>query len=222
MKLQLHVQKANAFEDSQKLLTAKKNGNIKDLYTYIDNYPNGYENFAHKNGTHTYIKSDKGDTLTYVLTWALEMFGSAKNRESLVQLLVAIFDLESGAETTVRYAINKLFDTADANGAAELLVAALFEVFGIGLVIDATISGSVQDIQKIYEELFKALGSNSDCAYAGIAKVMQDITGVWNDTVGDHEDYEDATEEVEESLNWFQRIIAKIKAFFAKIFGIFK
>ena len=133
-----------------------------------------------------------------------------------------MYYLESGAETTVRYALNKLFDTANEAGAAELLVAALFEVFNIGIVIDTTISGSVKDIQKIYEELFKALGSNSDCAYSGIAKVMEDLTGVWNDTVGDHEDYEDATEEVEESLNWFQRLIAKIKAFFAKIFSIFK
>ena len=222
-------QKANAFVDAQKLLSADPDNKatpdksrVKDLYTYLSYYPTEYTGFQQKNGTHTYIKSDKGDTLTYVLTWALNMFSSAKNREALVQFLVQLFDLESGAETTVRYALNKLFDTANEAGAAELLVAALFEVFNIGIVIDTTISGSVKDIQKIYEELFKALGSNSDCAYSGIAKVMEDLTGVWNDTVGDHEDYEDATEEVEESLNWFQRLIAKIKAFFAKIFSIFK
>ena len=209
-------QAANSFVNSQRIK------NADDLAAYIKTYPSEpYGSRANKT-TQTYVKADKGDTLTLVLTWALKMFGSPSNREALVQFLVQLFDLQDGAETTVRYAINKLFDTADENGVAELIVAALFEMFGIGIMLDATLSGDIKAIQEIYEMLFGALASNGSCSYASIAKVMQDITGVWNDTVGDHEDYEDATEEAEESLNWFQRLIAKIKAFFAKIFGIFK
>ena len=48
------------------------------------------------------------------------------------------------------------------------------------------------------------------------------MTGVWYDTVGDDDDHQDAVEEGEETLNWFQKIIKKIKEFFQKIFSIFK
>ena len=55
-----------------------------------------------------------------------------------------------------------------------------------------------------------------------IAKVMENLTHVWDDTIGSEEDRVETEEEVEETLNWFQRIIKKIKEFFARIFGIFK
>ena len=58
--------------------------------------------------------------------------------------------------------------------------------------------------------------------YASIAKIMEDLTHVWDDTIGSDEDHEDAVEDAEESLNWFQRLIQKIKEFFQKIFSIFK
>ena len=77
-------------------------------------------------------------------------------------------------------------------------------------------------IQKIYQTIFDALGSNDTCIYGSIARVMEEITGTWNDTVGDHEDYKGAVDEAQESLNWFQKLLAKIKAFFQKIFSIFK
>ena len=208
-------QAANSFVNGSRIK------NQDDLDNYIKNYPSGYKGRANKT-TQTNIVSDKGDTLTLVLTWVLEIFGDAKNREALVNWLAEIFQLQSGAKTTVAYAIDKLFDTCDKYGVADLIVAALFEVFGIGIVLDATLSGDAQTIQGIYEELFAALSSGGDCAYKGIAETMEQITGVWNDTIGDHEDYEDAEQEAEESLNWFQRLIAKIKAFFEKIFSVFK
>ena len=51
---------------------------------------------------------------------------------------------------------------------------------------------------------------------------MEQMTGIWNVTVGPEEDYEDAKGEAEETLNWFQKIIKKIKEFFQRIFSIFK
>lgn len=50
---------------------------------------------------------------------------------------------------------------------------------------------------------------------------MEQMTGVWYETIGPDDDHKEAEEEAEESLNWFQRLIKKIKEFFAKIFGIF-
>ena len=51
---------------------------------------------------------------------------------------------------------------------------------------------------------------------------MEQMTGIWNVTIGPEEDKDEAQEEAQESLNFFQRLIKKIKEFFAKIFGIFK
>ena len=51
---------------------------------------------------------------------------------------------------------------------------------------------------------------------------MENLTHVWEDTIGSDQDHEDTKEEVKETLNWFQRLIQKIKEFFQRIFGIFK
>ena len=92
----------------------------------------------------------------------------------------------------------------------------------MAVVIEASLMGNVAQIQQIFKDLFGTIGNNSGCTYGAIAKIMEDLTGVWNDTVGDDQDHEDAVEDVEESLNWFQRLIKKIKEFFQKIFSVFK
>ncbi|MGN0469262.1 MAG: hypothetical protein ACI4GY_11110, partial [Acutalibacteraceae bacterium] len=193
-----------------------------DPYPYINDYPEGkYDGWENKT-TQTNIVSDKGDTLTMVLTWALEMFGDAHNREALVNWLADVFQLQSGAKQVVAYGINTMFDTCSKYQVPDIIVASLFEFLGIGLQISATVSGDMVQLQKIYQQIFDALSSNTGCLYSAIAKVMEELTGTWNETVGDHDDYHDAVDEAEESLNWFQRLLKKIKEFFQKLFGIFK
>ena len=193
-----------------------------DPFPYINDYGTGkYDGWTNKS-TQTFIVSDKGDTLTLVLTWALEMFGDAHNREALVNWLADVFMLQSGAKQTVAYGIDKMFDTCSKYDVPDIIVAALFQALGIAIQVEAAFSGDMNKIQKIYQEIFDALGSNDSCIYGSIAKVMEEITGTWNDTIGDHDDYHDAVDEAEQSLNWFQRLLAKIKAFFQKIFSIFK
>ena len=168
------------------------------------------------------IVADKGDTLTWLFSYIFDVFNVAENKETLVQWIVDFFELQSGAEQTVRYAINELFNQAAVYNSSDIIVSALFYLLGAGVVIDAALMGNIKTIQGIFDQLFGAMGSNSGCAYSSIAKIMQDLTGVWDDTVGDDEDHEDAVEDAEETLNWFQRLIKKIKEFFQKIFSIFK
>ena len=172
--------------------------------------------------TQTYIVADPGDTLVVILTWVFDMFGTAENREALVQWLVEFFELQSGAEQTVRYAINELFNKAQAFGSSDIIVSALLYALGITVVIDAGLMGNVAQIQNIFKQLFSALGSNGNATYSAIARVMEDLTHVWEDTIGSDKEHEDVKEETKETLNWFQRIIQKIKEFFQRIFGIFK
>ncbi|MBQ1995715.1 MAG: hypothetical protein II237_05945 [Clostridia bacterium] len=190
-------------------------------HPYIENYPNGYEGWQNK-GTQTFILSDKGDTLTYIFSWLFRIFGDAQNREALVQWIVDVFELKAGSEQTVRYAIDQLFKTGAAYGVPDIIVTALFEALGIAVVVDAVFQKDFQGIQEIFKKLFNDIANGSTSIYGSIARVMEQMTGIWYETVGPEEDYEDAKDEAEESLNWFQRIIKKIKEFFAKIFGIFR
>ena len=193
-----------------------------DPFPYINDYGTGkYDGWANKS-TQTFVVSDKGDTLTLVLTWALEMFGDKENRAALVDWLADVFMLQSGAKQTVAYGIDKMFDTCSKYDVPDIIVAALFQALGIAIQVDAAFTGDMNKIQKIYQEIFDALGSNDTCIYGSIAQVMEEITGTWNDTIGDHDDYHEAVDEAEQSLNWFQRLLAKIKAFFQKIFSVFK
>ena len=171
--------------------------------------------------TQTSIEADKAATLTYLFTWLFEMFSEEGNRDALVDWIADFFELKSGAKETVRYAVNELFNQAEIYNAPDMVVSVLFYLLGMGVVVDASLMGNVAQLQAIYEQLFGAMSTGGN-PYASIAKIMQDLTGVWDDTVGDNEDYEDAVEDVEESLNWFQRLIKKIKEFFQKIFSIFK
>ena len=189
-------------------------------HPYIENYPNGYENWQNKT-SQTYIVSDKGDTLTLVFTWIFEMFGDAHNREALVQWLVQVFDLKAGSEQTVRYAIDQLFKTGATYGIPDIIVTALFHALGIAVVVDQVFQKDFQSIQEIFKKLFADIANGSTCVYGSIARVMEQMTGIWYETVGDDEDHKEAEDEAEETLNWFQRLIKKIKEFFAKIFGIF-
>ena len=150
------------------------------------------------------------------------MFATEHNREALVQWLVEFFELQSGAEQTVRYAINELFNKAQAFGSSDIIVSALLYALGMTVVIETTLMGNVAQIQTIFKQLFAALGSNGHATYAAIARVMENLTHVWEDTIGSDQDHEDTKEEVKETLNWFQRLIQKIKEFFQRIFGIFK
>ena len=194
-----------------------------DPYPYINDYGTGkYDSYANKT-TQTYVVSDKGDTLTLVLTWALEMFGDAHNREALVQWLTDVFELQSGMQQTVRYGINQMFDACSNHNVPDIIVSALFQGLGIGIVIDKTVSGQIVEIQKIFENIFDALSSNEHCAYATLSKVMESLIGdAWNKTVGSDDDYHGAVDEGKDTLTWFQRLLAKIKAFFQKIFSIFR
>ena len=115
-----------------------------------------------------------------------------------------------------------MFDVCTRYDVPDIIVASLFEIFGIGIRIDAAFKPDVVKLQKIWEDIFTALSTNESCIYCGIAQVMEELTGVWNKTIGDSDDYHDATDEAEKTLNWFQRFLLKIKQFFQKIFGIFK
>ena len=193
-----------------------------DPYPYINDYPTGkYDSYSNKT-TQTYVVADKGDTITYVLTWAIEMFGDAHNREALVQWLTNVFELQSGAQQVVRNGINRMFDACDKNNVADIIVGSLFHALGAGITIDAAIAGNVKQIEQILETIFGALSENKDCIYAGIAEVMEQLTGVWYKTIGDDDDHHEATDEGEKTLSWIQRLFAKIKAFFEKIFKIFR
>ncbi|MBQ6601035.1 MAG: hypothetical protein IIX36_05270, partial [Clostridia bacterium] len=207
-------QAANSFVNEQRIK------NDAELKAYIGSYPVGYENVPHKT-SQTFITADKGDVLTLVFTWLFELFENEKNQNALVDWIAEVLNLQAGAKETVRYAINQLFLKAQIYNAPDIIVGALFSALGVAVVIDAALMGGVAEVQKIFKDLFGAAGSGG-CAYASIAKVMQDLTGVWDDTVGSDQDHEDAVEDAEESLNWFQKLIQKIKDFFAKIFSIFK
>ena len=172
--------------------------------------------------TQTHIVADKGDTLMWVLTWALDMFATAENQEALVQFLINFFELQSGAEQTVRYAISQLFAQANAFGASDMIVSALVSALGVGITLEATLMGDIATLQQIYKDLFGAIGNGSGNAYGKIADVLEDLTGVWKETVGTEEEKGEAEKEAGETLNSFQKLIKKIKEFFAKIFSIFK
>ena len=183
---------------------------------------NGITDKALFKNTQTYIVADKGDTLTYVFSFLFDMFSTKENREALVQWIVQFFDLKSGAEDTVRYAVNELFNRAEAYNSSDIIISALFMGFGMAVVVDQALMGNIAQIQQIFKDLMGDISSSSGCKYGAIAKIMEDLTEVWDDTIGSDEDHEDAVEDVEESLNWFQRLIKKIKEFFQKIFSIFK
>ena len=182
---------------------------------------NKYDADAFKVGQTTVI-ADKGDTLIYVLTFVFEVFSTEANREALIQWICDAFDLQGSSADTVRHGVNQLFKQADAYNAPDLVVSALVSGLGIAITVDAGLNGNMAQIQTIFKDLFGAIAKGSTNSYGSIARVMQQLTNVWEDTIGSEEDFEDAKEEVEETLNWFQRIIKKIKDFFNKIFGVFK
>ena len=182
---------------------------------------NKYDADAFKTGQTTVI-ADKGDTLIYVLTFVFEVFSTEANREALIQWICDAFDLQGSSADTVRHGVNQLFKQADAYNAPDLVVSALVSGLGIAITVDAGLNGNMAQIQTIFKDLFGAIAKGSTNSYGSIARVMQQLTNVWEDTIGSEEDFEDAKEEVEETLNWFQRIIKKIKDFFNKIFGVFK
>ncbi len=198
-----------------------------ELPSYIKNYPVGYEGRAQKT-TQTKIIADKGDTLTAVLTWLLKMFGEQGNREALAKWLSDVFDLVEGggARQAVGYGVNEMFNACDANHVAEIIISSLFSLLGIGVVIDAAFNGDVNTVKAILQRIFHALAEGPDtCIYSGIADAMESITGVWKETVGTDEDYHEAVDQAQQtvdntkkSLNWFQRLIQAIKNFFAKLF----
>ena len=197
---------------------------ITDPKDYVKNYENGkYDKYIAEGNkkTQTYIQADKGNTLTWLFTFLLDMFGDAGNREALVQWIVEAFDLKAGSEQSVRYAIDQLFKTTASYGMPDIIVAALFQALGLAVTVDAFYRNDIITVQEIFKQLFNDIANGSTCIYGSIARVMEQMTGVWYDTVGPDEDHEEAEEEAEETLNWFQRIIKKIKEFFAKIFGIF-
>ena len=107
-------------------------------------------------------------------------------------------------------------------GTTDVLVSSLMLALGTGITLEAAIMGDIAKLQQIYKNLFGAIADGSGCAYGKIADVLEDLTGVWKETVGTDEEHEDAVDKAEESLNWFQKLIKKIKEFFAKIFSIFK
>ena len=208
-------QAANSFVNAQRIKDQA------DLDKYIKTYPESpYNNRANKT-SQTFIVADKGDTITLVFTWLFELFEDPDNQKALVDWIARTFNLQSGARQAVEYGINRLFLTAQIYGAPDIIVSGLFSALGLAIVIDASLMGGVAEVQQIFKELFGQIGSGT-CSYASIAKIMQDLTGVWNDTVGPEEDFDNAVEEGEQSLNWFQRLIQKIKDFFNKIFSIFK
>ena len=196
---------------------------ITDPKDYIKNYPTKYESYIKQGNklTQTYIVSDKGDTLTWLFAFVFEIFSDAGNREALVQWLVKVFKLNSGAEQTVRYAIDRLFATGSDYAVPDIIITALFHALGVAVTVDAIYQGEFKNIQLIFDELFNGIANGSGCAYGRIARAMEQLTGIWNETIGPDEDHEEAEKEAEESLNWFQKLIKKIKEFFAKIFGIF-
>jgi hypothetical protein len=172
--------------------------------------------------TQTVAVADAGDTLVYLLSWVFDIFNSKANRTALVDWICEFFELKSGARATVEWAVNELFNKAQAFGSSDIIVSALLAALGMAVTLDAAIMGNVAQIQQIFKDLFGVIGNSSQCTYGAIASAMEKLTGVWDDTIGSEEDYEDAVEDAEETLNWFQRIIKKIKEFFAKIFSIFK
>ena len=207
-------QAANSFVNDKRLK------NQADVDNYVRNYPVGYTGRANKT-SQTYIKADKGDTLTLVFTWLFELFEDEDNQKALVNWIAETLNLQSGAKATVEYAINQLFYKAQIYNAPDLIVSGLFAALGMAVVVDAALVGGMTEVVNIFKQLFGAAGEGG-CPYASIAKVMQDLTGVWDDTIGSDEDHEEAVGEATETLNWFQRLIKKIKEFFQKLFGIFK
>ncbi len=186
-----------------------------DEYNKTDKY-NSYE----KKSTQTYVVSDKGDTLTLVLTWLLNMFGDEENRIALADWIAGVFKLNDQAKAQVLYGIDHMFDYCSRYGVSDLIVGALFQILAIAVVIEPVFTGDVQQIQKIFKDIFATLAQSKDCPYGSIAQVMDNITGVFIKNFGDQDDFNDAKDEVEESLNWFQKIIKAIRDFFRKIFGI--
>ena len=172
--------------------------------------------------TQTVAVADAGATIVYLLSWVFEIFSTEKNRTALVDWICEFFELNAGARSSVEYAVNQLFNAANNFGSSDIVVTALLSGLGMGVLLDAAIMGNVAQIQQIFKDLFGVIGNSSQCTYGAIASAMEKLTGVWNETIGSEDDYEDAVEDAEETLNWFQRIIKKIKDFFAKIFSIFK
>ena len=133
-----------------------------------------------------------------------------------------MFKLPEGSQATVRHTINELYRQAEILNSTDVIVSALLSGLNMGIIINAALMNDVGRIQQIFKDLFTVIGNTSGSSYGAIARAMEQLTGVWNETIGPEEDFEDAKEEVEESLNWFQRIIKKIKDFFKRIFGIFR
>ena len=203
----------------------KQNLRPDQYAAYANTEVNGIKNVDNASlykTTQTTVVADKGDTLIYVLQFVFNVFSTEANREALVQWICDFFELKSGAEETVRYAVNELFRQAQAANSTDLIVSALLAGLGMTITVDAALTGNVRQIQIIFKDLFGTLANSGELTYGSIARAMQKLTGVWDDTIGDEEDYEDAVEDAEETLNWFQKIIKKIKDFFAKIFSIFK
>ena len=183
---------------------------------------NGNTNKALYKTTQTVAVADAGDTLVYLLSWVFDIFSSNANRQALVDWICEFFELKSGARKTVEWAVTELFNKSQAFGSSDIIVSALLAALGMAVTLDAAIMGNVAQIQQIFKDLFGVIGSSSQCTYGAIASAMEKLTGVWDDTIGSEDDYEDAIEDAEETLNWFQRIIKKIKEFFQRIFSIFK
>lgn len=189
-------------------------------HPYIEeyNYTDKYDSYA-KKSTQTYVVADKGDTLTLVLTWVLEIFGDPHNREALVNWLADVFMLGEKAKAEVRYGVNTMFTICDTYGVSDIIVGALFQILGIAIVIDTSLTDGIKDVQKLLEDIFESLKSNKSCKYSSIASVMQKLTGVWTQNVGTDDEIHGAEQEAEKTLNWFQKIIQKIRDFFRKLFG---
>ena len=202
---------ANSFKD--KMTADQYAGYISDK---------DIDNAALYKETQTTIVADTGDTLVYLLTWALDMFATEENQQSLINWICDFFELKSGARTTVEWAVKELFNKAELFNSTDILVSALLYALGMGVVISESLMGNVASIQDIFKQLFEAIADGSTVSYGDIARVMEDLTHVWEDTVGGEDDYQGAVDEGKQTLNFFQRFIQKIKDFFKRIFGIFR
>ena len=128
--------------------------------------------------TQTSVVADKGDTLAYILTWVFDTFANDANQEALIKWICDFFELKGGAAEAVRKGVNELFKQADAFGSSDIIVSALLTGLGMGVAVDAALTGNIAQIQQIFKDLFGAIGDSSTSTYGAIARAMEKLTGV--------------------------------------------
>lgn len=172
--------------------------------------------------TQTYIISNQSATLAYVLEWVVSAIGEEANIDSISTLLGNIFGLDDSGIAKIKILLTQLVELVAYYEVPDIIFTALFEGLGIDCDVAETHIEDLEMAMEHIESIMTEISNGSSNSAVSISVVL--VKTILDRFEIDLEKFEDVVEDVVvetvETLNWFEKIIAAIKAWFNKLFGI--